>query len=254
MTTLELARERDTDQWSWHHQQQRYWDGVADRYDRFYGTWWSRRENAFVRRRLAFLRDLPAPLVVDLGCGTGLGGRLVRELRPDARYVGVDISAEMAHAATVAGGTVQIGPMDDLGFLDDGAADVVLALFASVSFAYHTGRLFAEVSRVLRPGGVAYLSALGGRSLRRRANLGEVRYRTRGDDQPGSGAPMRLLTVDGMRRLGWDAGLEVVSVEGMNVLSGVAETAPLWWPGRFAARWLPDLAHTIEVRLRKVDR
>jgi SAM-dependent methyltransferase len=254
VTTLELARERDTDHWSWHHQQRRYWNGVADRYDRLYGTRWSRLENGFVRRRLAFVRDLDAPLVVDLGCGTGLGGRLIRQLRPNARYLGVDISEEMTRAVAVDGGEVRLGPMDDLGFLDDGAADVVLALFASVSFAYDTGRMFAEVGRVLKPGGQAYLSALAGRSLRRRASLDEVRYRTRGDDQPGSGAPMHMLTVEDVRRFARDAGLAVVSTEGMNVLSGVAEAAPLWWAGRFAARWLPDLAHTIEIRLRKVDR
>jgi SAM-dependent methyltransferase len=253
MTTLELMPDSDEDQWFWHRQQQHYWNGVADRYDRLYRKRWSELENDFVRRRLSFIGELADATVVDLGCGTGLGARLARELRPDVTYYGVDISDEMIRAARVDGGKLLTAPMDELSFLADGEADVVLALFTSVSFAFDTERLFAEVGRVLKPGGQAYLSALGGRRSRRHGNDGEVRYRTRGDEQPGSGAPVRLLTVEDIRRLAAEAGLAVVSVEGMNALSGICEAAPLWWAGRFVARIRPNLAHTIEVRLRKAD-
>lgn len=238
----------------WTRQQGRYWDAIARRYDGLYKNEWSRRENAWVRQRLSFIGSMPAPTVVDLGCGTGLGLRMVRELSPFAQYFGVDISEKMveALAGTDNAAKTRVGSMEDLWFLDDGQTDVVLSLFSSVSYAYDTEAVFREVSRVLAPSGYAYLSMLSSRALSRlRSGLRSGLYRTRGDRQSGTAAPVRRQTVSSVHRLSAAAGLTVEWVTGMNAFSGLAESPGLWASGQYIARKLPNHAHTIEVLLRK---
>jgi len=144
--------------------------------------------------------------------------------------------------------------MDDLSTLSDRYADVVIALFSSFSFAFAPELLMAEIGRVLRPGGHAYLSALSRRSPSRaiRRAVREGRYRTRGDDRPDSGAPVRLVEIPEIHRLAAVSGLETVEITGLNTLSGVAEFPPLWGIGRLATKLAPASAHTIEIHLRKV--
>src|SRR5262245_33278377 len=127
-----LAEAGDAELWqSW---QQSYWDAISDRYDQLYMAQWSDLENRWVQRRLSFVRTLPAPTVLDLGCGTGLGLRIIRRLNRYAHYVGVDISAQMVGTFAEANGAanVHLGSMDDLGFLNDGQVHVVISLFSSV--------------------------------------------------------------------------------------------------------------------------
>ncbi|GAA3741086.1 hypothetical protein GCM10022225_25560 [Plantactinospora mayteni] len=243
---------------AWRQRQERYWDGISDHYNGLYAGRWSRLEDAWVERRLGFLRRLAEPTVLDLGCGTGLGLRMVRRLNPAARYVGVDVSAQMVHGVGDPLATLHLGTMDDLSFLPDGSVDVALGLFSSVSYGYDTGRVFAEVARTLRPGGWAYLSVLSDRALSRvRGGAPLGMYRTRGDRRPQVAVPVRRLDVARVRELARRSRLTVVRSAGMNVLSGLFEQPAFWHLGRLAARLAPDRAHTIETLLRKdpdVDR
>jgi SAM-dependent methyltransferase len=94
-------------------------------------------------------RDRPA-LVVDLGCGTGLSTRAWSGRAE--RIVGIEPNAAMVAAAAPAPGVeYQQAFADDTG-LDDGSADIVTC---SQSLHWMEPEpTFAEVARILRPGGV----------------------------------------------------------------------------------------------------
>lgn len=90
-------------------------------------------------------------LVVDLGSGTGLSSRWAARWADEV--VGVEPSDDMRAAAAASGGNVTYRPgwSHDTG-LPGGCADVVLAVQAL--HWMEPERTFAEVARLLRPGGV----------------------------------------------------------------------------------------------------
>ncbi len=92
-----------------------------------------------------------AGLVVDLGCGTGLSSRWAQTWAE--RVVGIEPSADMRTVAAERspGLDVRRGWAHDTG-LDGGVADVVLAVQAL--HWMEPAATFAEVARILRPGGV----------------------------------------------------------------------------------------------------
>ena len=76
---------------------------IADRYDSFYGTANNRYENEFLSRYLRDNRQGDPACVVDLGCGTALGLRLLSEGLDEGeqlRYCGIDIAEEMIENAS----------------------------------------------------------------------------------------------------------------------------------------------------------
>ena len=90
---------------------------------------------------------------LDLGCGTGLCGPLVRPLAETLH--GVDLSAAMVERSAAAGAYDQVVQADIAGYLQDTAQRYDLVLAADV-FIY-VGALeavFAGVARVMEPGGV----------------------------------------------------------------------------------------------------
>ncbi|HEX4128954.1 MAG TPA: class I SAM-dependent methyltransferase [Pirellulales bacterium] len=99
--------------------------------------------------------------VLDLGCGAG---RLATYLRPlVARYVGLDISAQMVAfcRARFAGLEFHQGDMRRLEAFADGSFDAVLGVFNLFDAVSHADRLriLAEVRRVLVPAGLLIFSA-----------------------------------------------------------------------------------------------
>jgi ubiquinone/menaquinone biosynthesis C-methylase UbiE len=108
-----------------------------------------------VREMRGTLRGNPAPVVLDVGCGTG---RLLVQLRsafPTATLIGVDAAAGMIEVASrkeelrrvrLAAAAVEALP------LEDASCDVVVS---TVSFHHWTDQAagLGEVARVLRPGG-----------------------------------------------------------------------------------------------------
>lgn len=102
---------------------------------------------------LALVPDLRNAVVLDLACGTGRYARLAAE-RGARQVVGIDNSYAMLQAAVVPG--IALAPTEQLP-LASGSVDVVLCGLA----LGHLPRLapsFWEMSRVLKPGGIALVS------------------------------------------------------------------------------------------------
>ena len=102
--------------------------------------------------------------VVDVGCGPGdLVVAISRRLR-EARIVGIDLSPSMLlwagrHATTDGRVKFIVGDAAELPF-DDGSVDMVVSTLSLHHWA-EPADAFAEIARVLKPGGVALVYDLG---------------------------------------------------------------------------------------------
>jgi SAM-dependent methyltransferase len=98
--------------------------------------------------------------VLDLGCGTGeLVLAISRRLR-DARIIGIDLSPDMLlfasrHATTDGRLRFTVGDVASLPF-DDASVDLIVSTL-SLHHWSEPANGFAEIARVLRPGGVALI-------------------------------------------------------------------------------------------------
>lgn len=110
---------------------------------------------------LAYQPAFAGRRVLDLGVGTGRTTAFVAPLA--SRYTCVDFSPRMVDAvrARFPGIPSLIGDMRDLSVFDDSAFDFVLASCNLVDAVDHADRLkvFGEVRRVLRPGGLFVFSS-----------------------------------------------------------------------------------------------
>jgi arsenite methyltransferase len=101
----------------------------------------------------------PGERVVDLGSGGGFDCFIAAsQVGPEGRVVGVDMTEEMldrsrAAAAVMGLGNVEFrqGVIEELP-IDDGSADVVISN-GVINLCADKRRVFAEVMRVLKPGG-----------------------------------------------------------------------------------------------------
>jgi len=98
--------------------------------------------------------------VVDIGSGGGFDCFIAaRQVGGDGAVVGVDMTAEMLEKARIAAATTSLdqvefreGLIEDLP-VDDGWADVVISN-GVINLCVDKQHVFAEIGRVLRPGGV----------------------------------------------------------------------------------------------------
>jgi len=109
----------------------------------------------------AVLHVSPAPeRVLDVGCGTGAGTLFLAREFPQARVRGVDLSEEMVHAAVAKVGldpegrvAFKVGDASSLPYAED-SFDLVAQL--------NMPPFFAELARVLRPGGQVIVASSWG--------------------------------------------------------------------------------------------
>lgn len=111
--------------------------------------------------------DAPQPTVLlDLGCGTGSFRSSLRECCPDALYVGLDIAPGMIEYARARAGEKVgwlVGDAESLP-LAAGSVDLIFSSLA-LQWCYRPQQLFAELARVLSPGGRCFFTSLGPRTL-----------------------------------------------------------------------------------------
>lgn len=104
--------------------------------------------------------------VLDLGCGTGYFYPELRRRFPAARYIGLDLAqgmVEYAREQHPGAGDWLVGDAEALPL----AADSVDLVFSSLAlqWCFRPAHLFAELARVLRPGGRCVFTSLGPRTL-----------------------------------------------------------------------------------------
>ncbi|GAB5450563.1 MAG: hypothetical protein Hals2KO_08910 [Halioglobus sp.] len=112
----------------------------------------------------------PGDHVIDLGCGPATQLAMVARLNPDTRFTGVDLSDDMLNQARQHCADMGLENVDfvqqDVSDLAHFATDSVDAVMSTVAL-HHLPDLstldatFAEVARVLRPGGGLYLLDFG---------------------------------------------------------------------------------------------
>lgn len=182
------------------------WDRLRSSYDTVAG----RYEATFVdeldakpadRERLAAFAAAVGDPVLDLGCGPGQIGQAVAG--HGRRVSGIDLSPAMAALAGRRLGAAAAGDLRALPVRSGSVGGVV----ASYSFIHlprdEQGAGWAEVARVLRPGGRALVTAHEGEAM------------IENDDFLGAGVPFvaTLLTLDEMTAAATTAGLEVVTAD-----------------------------------------
>jgi SAM-dependent methyltransferase len=231
-----------------------YWESIGSSYAGLYSKRWSKNENRIVVGELRKLQV--AGLVLDLGCGAGLGYQLMGEAASDFRYVGMDVSSSALtgfRAAWCDAPLVLADMSAGLPFVDD-AFDSILALFTSMSYAYSPEQLLGELYRILKPRGRIYLSVVNRSSLRRVVRLKHrsfEQYRTR-DGGVGPGTAMaHTHTRRGFRRLLAEAQFGDIAARPIGVFSGIAEPAFLWPIDRLFCHVAPTLAHLTDWTARK---
>jgi SAM-dependent methyltransferase len=139
----------------WSH---RFWEGAAPS--------WGDRVNRSGPNYLAplaasLLHVRPEPeRALDIGTGLGDGALLIAREFPHARVRGIDLSEEMVRRAQ---GRIGLDPEGRVAFK---AADAANLPFADESFdlvaQLNMPPFFAEIARVLRPGGFAVIAASWG--------------------------------------------------------------------------------------------
>jgi malonyl-CoA O-methyltransferase len=112
------------------------------------------------------LQDDPE-CILDLGCGTGYFSTALRERFPRADYIGLDLAGGMIDVARQRfpdGTRWIVGDAESLP-LAAGSLDLVFSSLA-IQWCYRPGHLFAELARILRPGGRCLFTSLGPDTLR----------------------------------------------------------------------------------------
>jgi len=116
--------------------------------------WWFKGKRRLIAPLLdAALENIDAPVVVDVGCGTGSNLTLVHERFPNARQVGVDLDSSALGYCVQRGESASLVQASGLSLpLASESVDCIVAL----DFIEHVEddrALTREFARVLKPGG-----------------------------------------------------------------------------------------------------
>jgi ubiquinone/menaquinone biosynthesis C-methylase UbiE len=156
------------------------YDGVTEAFDRF-----SERFSTPLARRLLDAAQIgPDDRVLDVGTGTGVVALLAAgRVAPDARVVGVDISEEMLATAREKAARLPEADRIELRRVDvqaldlpDASFDAVVSLFA-IAHLPDPAAAFAQMHRVLRPGGRLAVAMGSGPPLLSAAAVGRAAQR-----------------------------------------------------------------------------
>ena len=170
-----------------------------------------------------------AARVLDLGCGNGILGRLLRQTHPQMVVDGVDLSPAMVEAARASGNYREVHQQDiALGLpqavLDKGSEyDLVLA-FGVLEFIENPVPLLRQVHAALRPGGVMWASF----------EKTEDNSDASGEVRPQLGFRMYHHTQEAVREFLAQADLESTRVESLEAYQRTYDRKQITW-------WVLDL-------------
>ena len=125
---------------------------ISPCYDDFYADKRFIAEDRLIERELSKVKTGG---IVDLGCGTGLGYKLLDE---PVSYVGIDISVGMiTHAkASYPRAAWHIADACETG-LETGHYGLIVSLYGCISYVPDVRPLFREIKRLMRPFGTYFL-------------------------------------------------------------------------------------------------
>lgn len=138
-----------------------YYDAIAQDYNEIYTDGISQAEDSIVADELATLID-EDDVVLDLGCGAGLGLELIDRNYSRFKYIGIDISPNMIKKARDKHGDsphveFEVIDMTDLSIFPADHFDCVISLWGSFSHGLPASAAIEELDRVLKPGGCFFL-------------------------------------------------------------------------------------------------
>ena len=112
----------------------------------------------------------PGDIAVDLGCGPATQLAMAAQINPDTQFIGVDLSDEMLDRAKtyieeleLNNITLQKGDITKLAALKDQSIDAVFStvVLHHLPSVESLNRTFAEIKRILKPGGGIYVVDFG---------------------------------------------------------------------------------------------
>ena len=165
-------------------------------------------------------RSVKKPCIVDLGCGPGLLSLEISKKIPKAKIVGVDPSVKMLEIANenVKKDSFQMmtGTSEKIP-IKSNSADIVVSRF-SLTYWEKPQDSFAEISRVLKPGGRFILEALNRDFPKRRLFLIKIHmfFKATGGDvvRYHIDAYKTAYSIDSIKKLFSDSGFKIIYEEG----------------------------------------
>jgi SAM-dependent methyltransferase len=207
------------------------------------------------------LRGLPwpeerAPVVLDIGCGTGFLFRQLEACEISCDYVGVDIAPQMLkHFHPPGRKRVELVEADIAEYQWDRGEppDLIASIYCPLSFSAPRWATIDRLARTQSPGGTLFLMLLNRYSLRRLLHLqfgsrGRYAPRERQDRLESATASEVEVFYDRpaeVRAAVTGAGYRVVYLGGDGPLSGVLEKVPLWRASAWLGTRSPLLSYSM---------
>lgn len=229
-----------------------YWNLCANEFDSLYKSRWSQLENRRVSELLAGLDLVTNPVVLDIGCGTGLGLRLLSQAHVLCHYHGIDIAPKMIEQfrtdeSTAHGVELTVADLATYEWDRIPGPDLVMSVFTSMSYSQARWDSLRRIASHQPPGGKMLLMALSRFSLRRLLTLkfadrGQVR--TRGSSFKQS-ARAFYDTPRTMKANLEEMGYRMLALTGDGPLSGIWETPVIWRFNDRLGRLAPLFSYTL---------
>lgn len=217
----------------------KYWDEIALQYDTLYTDQYSRYENEYISEKLLLTVKNKYPRVLELGCGTGLGFRLLGP-KSNMNYWGIDTSTNMLTVAKrrFPGATFHNLDMLKLDQLNQ-KFNLIFAINGVGSYNKEHELLLEKCYGSVLPGGKVLLGFLNRFSFRRIIKLQfskEEKLHTRNWAPSKSCEKQYLTTKKTLRQMAKNVGFLNIDVTAYGFFGGV-------WQSPFAAKLEPHFSH-----------